>query len=90
MSKSKGSINNWKSLTSNTAQNLVSQFGVEPNVAATLLVAAGDNPERLRKESSFAALCGVNPIPASSGKINRHRLNRSGCRSANNGMVVKL
>ncbi|WP_429054053.1 IS110 family transposase [Aeromonas rivipollensis] len=75
-----------KKLTLNTAQSLVSRFGVGANVAATLLVAAGDNASRLRKESSFAALCGVNPIPASSGKTTRHRLNRGGCRSANNAL----
>ncbi|MEZ9629723.1 IS110 family transposase [Vibrio breoganii] len=75
-----------KKLTLNTAQSLVSRFGVGANVAATLLVAAGDNANRLRKESSFAALCGVNPIPASSGKTTRHRLNRGGCRSANNAL----
>ncbi|EMF7376181.1 transposase, partial [Vibrio parahaemolyticus] len=57
-----------KKLTLSAAQDLVSRFGVGANVAATLLVAAGDNANRLRKESSFAALCGVNPIPASSGK----------------------
>ncbi|WCE29327.1 IS110 family transposase [Vibrio sp. SCSIO 43137] len=75
-----------KKLTLNTAQSLVSRFGVGANVAATLLVAAGDNANRLKKESSFAALCGVNPIPASSGKTTRHRLNRGGCRSANNAL----
>jgi transposase len=48
-----------------------------------LLVAAGDNPERLRSEAAFAHLCGVAPIPASSGKITRHRLNRGGNREAN-------
>ncbi|EOV3438235.1 transposase, partial [Vibrio parahaemolyticus] len=75
-----------KKLTLSAAQDLVSRFGVGANVAATLLVAAGDNANRLRKESSFAALCGVNPIPASSGKTTRHRLNRGGCRSANNAL----
>ena len=58
-------------------------FGVGPDTAATLLVTAGSNPERLRSEAAFAALCGVNPIPASSGKTNRHRLNRGGDRRAN-------
>lgn len=57
--------------------------GVGPDVAATLLMTAGDNPERLRNEASFAALCGTNPIPASSGKTTRHRLNRGGDRDAN-------
>ncbi|EGQ7895635.1 IS110 family transposase [Vibrio parahaemolyticus] len=75
-----------KKLTLDTAQSLVSRFGGGANVTATLLVAAGDNDNRLRKESSFAALCGVNPIPASSDKTTRHRLNRGGCRSANNAL----
>jgi transposase len=59
-----------------------------------LLVTAGDNPERLRNEASFAALCGTNPIPASSGKTNRHRLNRGGDRDANSALwritIVRL
>ena len=58
-------------------------FGVGPDTAATLLVTAGSNPERLKSEAAFAALCGVSPIPASSGKTNRHRLNRGGDRQAN-------
>ena len=48
-----------------------------------MLVTAGDNPERLRSEGSWAHLCGVTPIPASSGKTTRHRLNRGGDRHAN-------
>lgn len=60
--------------------------GVGVDVAAILLVAAGDNPERLRNEAAFAAMCGVNPIEASSGKIVRHRLNRSGNRQANHAL----
>ena len=51
--------------------------------AAALLVAAGDNPQRLRSEGSFAHLCGVAPLDASSGKQQRHRLNRGGDRQAN-------
>ena len=47
------------------------------------MVAAGSNPQRLHSEAAFAALCGVSPIPASSGKTNRHRLNRGGDRQAN-------
>ncbi|WP_442942448.1 transposase [Nonomuraea sp. LP-02] len=54
-----------------------------PDSAATLLIAAGDNPERLASEASFAALCGVSPVEASSGKSQRHRLNRGGNRQAN-------
>ena len=75
-----------KTLTSSAAATLMEQYGVGSYVAATLLVAAGDNPERLRKESSFAALCGVSPLDASSGKKQRHRLNRGGARDANNAL----
>lgn len=60
--------------------------GVGPDVAAILLLAAGDNPERLSSDSSFAALCGVSPVQASSGKTIRHRLNRAGNRQANNAL----
>lgn len=70
-------------LTAKAAPALLDQFGVGPDVAAALLITAGDNPERLNHEASFAALCGVGPIPASSGKTNRHRLNRGGDRQAN-------
>ena len=70
-------------LTEDIAPDLVDVYGVGPDTAAALLITAGDNPERLRSEAAFAALCGVNPIPASSGKTKRHRLNRGGDRSAN-------
>ena len=70
-------------LTRTAAPALVSVFGVGPDTAATLLIAAGSNPERLHSEAAFASLCGVSPIPASSGKTNRHRLNRGGDRQAN-------
>ena len=66
-----------------TAPNLLELFGVGIDTAAVLLVAAGDNPERLRSEAAWAHLCGVAPIEASSGKVTRHRLNRGGDRSAN-------
>jgi hypothetical protein len=58
-------------------------FGAGPDTVAQLLIAAGDNPDRLRSEAHFAALAGACPIPASSGKTNRHRLNRAGDRQAN-------
>ncbi|MFD9722194.1 IS110 family transposase [Streptomyces sp. NPDC059076] len=58
-------------------------YGVGPDTAAQLLVTAGGNPERLRTEASFAALCGTAPVPASSGRTNRHRLSRGGDRAAN-------
>ena len=57
--------------------------GVGTDVASALLVAAGDNPERLKNEATFAKLCGVSPLDASSGKQERHRLNRGGDRQAN-------
>ena len=81
-------------LTRTIAPALVDSFGIGPDTAATLLIAAGSNPQRLRSEAAFASLCGVNPIPASSGKTNRHRLNRGGHRQANAALhrivVVRL
>lgn len=62
---------------------LLDEQGVGSDVAAALMIAAGDNPKRLRSEASFAALCGVSPLDASSGKQQRHRLNRGGNRDAN-------
>ena len=69
-----------------TAPGLLEVFGVGFDTAAKLLVAAGDNPERIRSEAAFAHLCGVAPIPASSGKTARHRLNRGGNRQANSAL----
>jgi transposase len=65
---------------------LLTRRGVGPDNAAALLIAAGDNPDRLRSEASFAALCGVNPLEASSGKTSRRRLNRGGDRQANSAL----
>lgn len=56
------------------------------DTAAQLLITAGLNPHRLRSEAAFAALCGVAPVPASSGKTTRHRLSRGGDRAANNAL----
>jgi transposase len=70
-------------LTVGAAPALREIFGVGTDVAGALLVAAGDNPHRLRCEASFAALCGVSPVEASSGQTIRHRLNRGGDRQAN-------
>jgi transposase len=71
-------------LVKDTAPSLVGLYGVGTDTAATLLVTAGDNPQRLRSEGSWAHLCGVCPIPAGSGKTSgRHRLNRGGNRQAN-------
>lgn len=73
-------------LTQATAPQLLARFGVGPYTAATLLVVAGDNPERLHSEAALAALCGTSPLEASSGKVRRHRLNRGGDRQANNAL----
>jgi len=73
-------------LTVEAAPALTTLKGVGSDVAGALLVAAGDNPERLRSDAAFASLCGVSPVPASSGKTNRHRLNRGGDRIANNAL----
>ncbi|SEP48337.1 Transposase [Amycolatopsis saalfeldensis] len=62
---------------------LLERPGIGPDSAAALLVTAGDNPDRLHSEASFAALCGVSPVQASSGKTHRRRLNRGGDRQAN-------
>ncbi|MCI4062102.1 IS110 family transposase [Micromonospora sp. R77] len=69
-----------------TAPALSRLFGAGPEVAGQLLTTAGDNPDRLRSEAALAHLCGVAPIPASSGRTNRHRLNRGGDRAANNAL----
>jgi transposase len=79
-----------KELTRRTAKavracrpQLLELVGVGPDSAAVLLIAAGDNPDRLADEASFAALCGVSPVEQSSGKTQRRRLNRGGHRQAN-------
>ncbi|MFF4291668.1 IS110 family RNA-guided transposase [Streptomyces sp. NPDC001633] len=66
-----------------SAPSLLDQFGIGADSAAALLIAAGDNPERLGSEASFAALCGASPVEKSSGKTQRRRLNRGGDRQAN-------
>jgi transposase len=68
------------------APGLLSLHGVGPDTAALLLIAAGDYPGRLRSEAAWAHLCAVAPIPASSGKVSRHRLNRGGNREANHAL----
>jgi transposase len=76
------------------APDLLEVFGVGFDLAAKLLIAAGDNPHRIRSEAAWAHLCGVSPILASSGKNQRHRLNRGGNRQANSAiyriMVVRM
>ena len=73
-------------LVAEVAPKLISLPAIGTHHAATLLVVAGDNPQRLRSEASFASLCGVSPIEASSGKVVRHRLNRGGNRDANRAL----
>jgi hypothetical protein len=68
------------------APGLLARYGVGPDTAALLLVAAGDHPERLRSEAAWAHLCAAAPIPASSGKRTRHRLNPGGDRQANHAL----
>ncbi len=75
-------------LVAEAAPSLLGLKGVGTEIAAILLVASGDNPERLRSEAAFAHLCGVAPIPASSGRTNRHRLNRGGNREANSALYL--
>jgi transposase len=62
--------------------------GVGPEVAGQVLISAGDNFDRIKSEAAFAHLCGAAPIPASSGRTHRHRLNRGGDRGANNALYV--
>lgn len=73
-------------LVTQTAPQLLTVFGVGIDTAAELLVTAGDNPGRLRSEAAWAHLCGTAPIPASSGKVTRYRLNRGGDRQANRAL----
>lgn len=72
-----------RTITTDVAPRLLDLKGVGPDVASTLLVTVGDNPERMHHEKSFASLCGTSPLQASSGKRSRHRLNRGGDRQAN-------
>ena len=75
-----------RELVTATAPSLLELYGVGVDAAASLLVTAGDNPDRLRSERSWAHLCGVTPVPASSGKTIRYRLNRGGDRQANSAL----
>ncbi len=77
-----------EAIVKDLAPELLAQAAIGLNSAAQLLLTAGDNPGRLRSEASFAALCGVSPVPASSGKTVRHRLNRGGDRAANSAIHI--
>jgi transposase len=73
-------------LVAEAAPELISLPSIGTDHAATLLLTVGDNPERLGSEASFASLCGVSPVEASSGRVVRHRLNRGGNRDANRAL----
>src|SRR3954454_3171551 len=75
-------------LVATAAPELIALQGGGNDIAGALLVAAGDNPDRLHSEAAFASLCGVAPIPASSGKTNCHRLSRGGDRDANRALYL--
>ena len=80
----KGAVVRLKRITEQLAPDLVAMHGVGPDTASTLLLTAGDNPDRPRSERSFASLTGSCPVPATSGLIRKHyRLNRGGDRQAN-------
>jgi transposase len=73
-------------LTEAVAPTMVAAFGIGPDTAAEMLIVAGDNPDRVHSEPAWAKLCGVCPIPASSGMTSRYRLNRGGHRQANSAL----
>lgn len=75
-------------LVDDLAPDLIARPAIGYETAAQLLLTAGDNVERLHSEAGFAALCGVSPVPASSGKVQRHRLNRGGDRAANSALHI--
>jgi transposase len=75
-----------KPLVAELGPRLVELEGVGTENAGAFIVAAGDNPDRLKSEASFAMMCGASPIPASSGKTQRHRLNRGGNRQLNSAL----
>jgi hypothetical protein len=83
-----------KPLVADAAPGLVAMIGIGTDIAGQLLVTAGDNPGRLAHEAAFARLCGVAPIPASSGLTTKHRLHRGGDRQANaalhRAIIVRL
>ena len=72
-----------EALVEQCAPTLVKAYGIKGGTAAEMLVLVGDNPERIHSEGALAKLCGASPIPASSGKVTRYRLNRGGNRQAN-------
>jgi transposase len=72
------------------APQLLARIGMGVEIVGQLLVTAGDNHQRLRTEASWAMLCGIAPLPASSGMTQRHRLNRGGDRQANSALHLAV
>jgi len=77
-----------RAIVDELAPSLVARNPIGYESAAQLLLSAGGNPERIGSEAGFAALCDVSPVPASSGKVIRHRLNRRGDRAANSALHI--
>lgn len=77
-----------RDLVAQACPKLLAVHGVGVETAAQLLVTLGDNPDRARSHAAFAALCGAAPIPASSGRTDRHRLSRGGDRQANRALHI--
>jgi transposase len=75
-------------LVNQARPDLLAITGLGVETAAQLLSTCGDNPDRLYSEAAFASLCGVSPVPASSGKTTGHRLNRGGDRQANRALYI--
>ncbi len=81
--EAKDTLQQMTALLHRTAPALLQISGIGPDSVASLLIAAGDNPQRLHSEAAFVALYGTSPVEASSGKTSRRRLNRGGNRQAN-------
>lgn len=79
-----------RKLIATTAPRTLAIFGAGPETVGQLLTTAGENPDRLHSEAALARLCGVAPIPASSGNTNRHRLHRGGDRAANSALHMVI
>jgi transposase len=75
-------------MVADRAPGLVAEFGIGTLTAAQFLITAGDNPHRLHTADAFAGLCGASPIPVSTGRTDRHRLNRGGDRQANRALYT--
>jgi transposase len=76
-----------EAIVASLVPELLAECGVGPVCAAQLVVSSGD-PSRMVSEASFAALAGTSPVDASSGKQQRHRLNRGGDRQLNRALHV--